>query len=699
MGWRKGRALRPVGVVAALCTVVFLAASSVARASQPVTTTFTPSSTGQFTVPAGITSLQISLRGASGGAGGPGASSGVGGGPGTQITGTLPVTPGQVLGVEAGEGGGDGSASDSENCNSTDGGQAGVDSELAGGDGGAGTGCDGGGGGAGGAASFLSFPAGTALVIAGGGGGGGGAGLGSGGDGGPGGSGTSGGGDGAGAQGSGGARGGQLGFPGGRGSDACPSCDSGGGGGGGGGENGGDPGGVGSGAGGDGGGGGGAGTDFVTPSLINPGISTSSAGSGADGLITITYTPADATQTSVSCSPAPVIVGRPATCTATVTDTETVSPSPPTGTVTFESSGAGVFGGSPCTLQGSGVTVRCSVTYTPTAGNTGPHTITARYNGGEEGQGSGAHIASSGTAPLSVNLRDTSSSAKCLPVYVPLEQPATCTVTFTDSGAGAATTPSGTVSFRLVPLSSKMKGTFSDGGQCTLQGTGASAACSVSYTPTVVGGLHEIIGTYRGDGAHLGAQGVSFVIATAAVGASPPRRCAGQPATLPGSGRADQLAGTRRADVILGAAENDRISARGGNDLVCAGDGSDRVQAGSGDDRVFGQGGNDLLSGGGGRDALLGGTGNDHLDGGTGNDQLLGGPGNDRINPGPGRDRVSAGAGADHVDSRDGQPDVIDCGPGHDVAIVDATDRARRCEVVIRPHTLHHQTARPTRQG
>jgi hypothetical protein len=70
--------------------------------------------------------------------------------------------------------------------------------------------------------------------------------------------------------------------------------------------------------------------------------------------------------------------------------------------------------------------------------------------------------------------------------------------------------------------------------------------------------------------------------------------------------------------------------------------------------------------------------------GGGGNDRLSGGPGNDRITPGPGRDRVFAGAGNDRVFSRDSRRDVIDCGPGRDVAIVDRIDRTRRCETVIR---------------
>ena len=72
------------------------------------------------------------------------------------------------------------------------------------------------------------------------------------------------------------------------------------------------------------------------------------------------------------------------TCTATVTDTETSGPITPTGTVSFTAAptGSGVFSLSSCTLPaGTGASVRCSVTYTPTGLGTGSQTITASYSG------------------------------------------------------------------------------------------------------------------------------------------------------------------------------------------------------------------------------------------------------------------------------------------------------------------------------
>jgi Ca2+-binding RTX toxin-like protein len=63
---------------------------------------------------------------------------------------------------------------------------------------------------------------------------------------------------------------------------------------------------------------------------------------------------------------------------------------------------------------------------------------------------------------------------------------------------------------------------------------------------------------------------------------------------------------------------------------------------------------------------LFGGRGNDLLDGGRGCDRLYGGPGNDTLR------------------ARDGQQDVVDCGPGFDVAHVDRVDRVSACERVLR---------------
>jgi Ca2+-binding RTX toxin-like protein len=86
----------------------------------------------------------------------------------------------------------------------------------------------------------------------------------------------------------------------------------------------------------------------------------------------------------------------------------------------------------------------------------------------------------------------------------------------------------------------------------------------------------------------------------------------------------------------------------------------------SGADLLYGEGGNDTLLGGRGNDVLFGGRGADVLDGGRGLDRLYGGPGNDLVK------------------ARDGARDVVDCGPGRDLAFVDRLDRTSGCERVLR---------------
>ena len=79
---------------------------------------------------------------------------------------------------------------------------------------------------------------------------------------------------------------------------------------------------------------------------------------------------------------------------------------------------------------------------------------------------------------------------------------------------------------------------------------------------------------------------------------------------------------------------------------------------------------------------LPGGPGSDTLSGGRGGDTLSGGPGNDVISGGPGKDVISGGPGNDAIHARDGHRDVVDCGPGRDVAFVDPVDVVRGCERV-----------------
>lgn len=81
-------------------------------------------------------------------------------------------------------------------------------------------------------------------------------------------------------------------------------------------------------------------------------------------------------------------------------------------------------------------------------------------------------------------------------------------------------------------------------------------------------------------------------------------------------------------------------------------------------------------------------AGAERFRGTTGNDTLRGGDGNDRLWPGSGEDTQFGGDGNDrlHALANDNQPDVLDCGAGNDVAIINAREphdlAAANCERV-----------------
>jgi Ca2+-binding RTX toxin-like protein len=121
--------------------------------------------------------------------------------------------------------------------------------------------------------------------------------------------------------------------------------------------------------------------------------------------------------------------------------------------------------------------------------------------------------------------------------------------------------------------------------------------------------------------------------------------------------------------------------------------GCEKRDGGPGDDRVVGTAcaetirvgrGNDLVLAGAGEDTVYGGFGDDRLFGGAGGDSLFGGVGNDFLSGGAGRERLDGGPGADRVDARDGERDVVECGPGSDIVRADRSDVLRHCEHVKR---------------
>lgn len=142
-----------------------------------------------------------------------------------------------------------------------------------------------------------------------------------------------------------------------------------------------------------------------------------------------------------------------------------------------------------------------------------------------------------------------------------------------------------------------------------------------------------------------------------------------------GTSGPDTINGTAGRDRLLGHGGNDKLFGFGGNDFIDGGAGNDWLDGGAGSDHIVGQTGNDRIYGGAGKDLLYGGAGNDRIYGGAGNDTIVAGSGKDYVDGGPGNDVIKA---------RDGQKDVVRCGPGRDTARVDKIDVVSGCEHVTR---------------
>jgi hypothetical protein len=134
------------------------------------------------------------------------------------------------------------------------------------------------------------------------------------------------------------------------------------------------------------------------------------------------------------------------------------------------------------------------------------------------------------------------------------------------------------------------------------------------------------------------------------------------PCANPQSAGATDLTGTAFGDRITGGRRDDRIRGLGGDDCLSGEQGRDRIKGGAG------------------KDKLSGGPDDDRLSGGTGRDSLKAGAGDDAIDVGPGRNAVDAGSGDDAVNSRNGVPETVRCGSGHDVVRADSGDRLIGCE-------------------
>lgn len=123
-------------------------------------------------------------------------------------------------------------------------------------------------------------------------------------------------------------------------------------------------------------------------------------------------------------------------------------------------------------------------------------------------------------------------------------------------------------------------------------------------------------------------------------------------------------------------------------DVIRGTDGPDNLNGTAGADLIYGRGGNDFIRSHDGNDVVYAGRGNDVVRGGPGNDAIYAGAGNDVIWPAAGADVQYGGPGNDilHALANDNQPDILNCGPGFDVAEVIVHDPARfhGCEQIIR---------------
>jgi Ca2+-binding RTX toxin-like protein len=228
---------------------------------------------------------------------------------------------------------------------------------------------------------------------------------------------------------------------------------------------------------------------------------------------------------------------------------------------------------------------------------------------------------------------------------------------------------------------------------------------SSAFTPTLAGTYRWSV-SYGGDPANLPAPlacGASVVVSAppppaqlppgvapgdvaAGVGTNP--TCFGKRATIVATIDDELITGTPGPDVIVGGNSGEEIDGRGGNDTICSRGGDDVVRGSAGNDRIYGGRGADLLLGGTGADLLYGQSGKDRLGGGSGSDRVDGGAGNDLIDDqklgGAGKDRLVGGTGADRIRAADASNDSVDCGSGHDSALLDREDRQRNCNGVRR---------------
>jgi Ca2+-binding RTX toxin-like protein len=193
------------------------------------------------------------------------------------------------------------------------------------------------------------------------------------------------------------------------------------------------------------------------------------------------------------------------------------------------------------------------------------------------------------------------------------------------------------------------------------------------------------------------------------------------------------ITGGRASDTLSGGGDDDHIIGGPGDDRLTGADGSDWLEGEEGDDTISGGAGDDSFEGGAGADDLTGGDGEDYafeyavpssvptnlnvtlddvandghggegdnvhsdiedLDTWSGDDMIVGSSaanvidgtaGNDTIDGAGGEDFIYGSGGNDTIRARDGFNDLVDCGSGSDVVVVDSIDMvSETCESVDR---------------
>jgi len=198
------------------------------------------------------------------------------------------------------------------------------------------------------------------------------------------------------------------------------------------------------------------------------------------------------TSTTVTPNSATSYYGDPVTFTVTVTD-PLISQSAISGTVSWSDGNVGgTFSQTYCTLYSAS----CTVTYTPSVNSPSGVTITAYY------AGDSAHQSSTGTAYLTVNLDQNTTTTIVANSATYSNEADTFTATVTDQ-TGSPNAITGTLSWS----DGNVGGTFSQ-TYCTLY----SASCSVTYTPPVNSpSTVTITGTYSGDSTHRSSSSSSYL--------------------------------------------------------------------------------------------------------------------------------------------------------------------------------------------